>query len=141
MPSWSTPLMVAMAQLVPFVSVLVERNFREGCLQVQLALVVGHLVGVDTRMCQNQTAQSEVLHTVRSLDELLVDEVLRILLITAEDKVAHLLQVIGRCRTVVVVWTARPEGVLVQLDLINLRAAIDHSAQAPIADRQGFQPY
>ena len=92
-------------------------------------------------MRQNQTAQREVLHAVRPLDELLVDKVLCTLLITAEDKVAHLLQVICRCRTVVVVWTARPEGVLVQLDLIRLCAAIDHSTQASVADGQGFQPY
>ena len=78
---------------------------------------------------------------MRPLDKLLVDEVLSLLLLTTEYKVSHLVQVLGRGGAVVIVGTTAPERVLVQLDLVGLRTAIDHATQTTIANRQGLKPY
>ena len=122
------------------VTVLLEADRREGCLEVKLTAVVCHLVIIDAVVCQFQRTQRQVFLSVRSLDERLIDEVLGLFLLTFEDIVAHRLQIRGSRGAVVVMRTAAPERVLVQLYLVYARATENHTAKTAVADRQGFQP-
>ncbi len=122
------------------VSVMVKGDVRQGGRQVQFTVVVRHLTLRYSLVRHLQTAEREVLHAVRPFDESLVDEVLRLFLLSVEDEVAHIGQIALRRGAVVVVRTSAPERVLVQLQLVGLCASVNHSAQPSVTDWQGFQP-
>ena len=121
-------------------SVVIEADTRQGRGKVEFAMVVAHLTGVNACMGHLQTAQREILHAVRSLDELLVYQVLSLLFLAVEDEAAHLFQICFCCGAVVIMWTSTPERVFVQLNLFCLRAAIDHSSQSAVAYGECLQP-
>ena len=110
----------------------------QGRLQIEITHIVRHLpLRVEIHF---QTTQREVFHAVRSRNEMLIDEICRHLLFASEDGVAHLFQVSQRLMAVVVVGTARPEGLLVELDFLRVGATIDHRTQMRVTHWQGFQP-
>ena len=63
---------------------------------------------------------------MRSLEEKLVEDGVRPLFMTGEDGVAYLLQVRARLCTIIIVGRTAPECLLVELDLFDVRTAIDH---------------
>ena len=97
-----------------------------GIAQVQAPAVVGHVVVLQTYL---QASQRQESHTMRPLEEILVDNLVRVFLLPGEDEVSHLLQVSLGLWTVVVVRTSGPEGLLIKLYFLHLRAAIDHGAE------------
>ena len=79
---------------------------------------------------QIEAAHRQETHTVRTLDEFLVDQVLCIPFLTIEDKTAHLSQVLQRGGAVVVVRASTPERLFVQLDFLSFCTSIDHGTHA-----------
>ena len=77
---------------------------------------------------------------MRTFEEVFVDEGMRLFFLPVEDQLAHLLQVFLCLRTVVVMWRAAPEGLLVELNLFRIGFTIDHGTQMGVSNRQRFQP-
>ena len=123
------------------VPMMLERDGRECLLQVELTTIVGHLCVRDIVVGHPQTAQMQVFLAVRTFDELLVNQVLSLLLLSVEDIVAHCGQVGCGCTAVIIVGTSAPERVFVELDLIDARSAVYHTAYTAITNRQGLEPY
>ena len=65
---------------------------------------------------------------MRSLDEILAYQLLSLFLTPLEYQAAHLLQMCLGLRAVVVVRRTTPEGFLIQLNLFDVGAAIDHGS-------------
>ena len=89
---------------------------------------------------QFQRTQRQVFHAMRTLEEVLVDEGMRLVLLAIVDQLSHTRQVGLRLGTVVIVGRTAPEGLLVELDLFGVRPAIDHRSEGGVAYRQGLQP-
>ena len=65
---------------------------------------------------------------MRTLEEVLLDNIVSSLFLTGKDAVAHLLQMCLGCRIVVVMGRTAPEGFFVELYLLGIGTAIDHGA-------------
>ena len=88
-----------------------------------------------------QAAGVEETHAVGADDEILVDDGLGFRFLSVEDQLAHLVQPGQRTGAVVVVRAAAPEGLLIELDLLFLDAAVNHGAHVRVAQGQRFKPY
>ena len=77
---------------------------------------------------------------MRAYDEVLSDDLCRLLLASREDQVADLLQAAERAGAVVVVGASAPEGLVVMLDLLAGRASVYHRSHVGIAQREGLEP-
>ena len=79
-------------------------------------------------MTQRQfyAAQRQVAHTVRALDEVLVYEFSGLFLLAFENQAAHLRQCLQRLTAVIAVRFATPKGLLIELNLLSVGAAIHH---------------
>ena len=77
---------------------------------------------------------------MRSLEEVLVDDLVRLHLLACEDQVSDLLQMSLGFFTVVMMGRPAPEGLLVELDLLAVGTAIDHRPEMGVADGQSLQP-
>ena len=108
-----------------------------GITQVEVPAIAVHVLMLQV---DSHVAERQELHAVRAFDEILVDYLVGFLLLAGEDEVSHLLQVRLGLGTVVVVWTARPEGLLVELDCLHVGAPIDHGAEMGVAYRERLQP-
>ena len=89
---------------------------------------------------QFQGTQGQVFHAVRPLKKVLVDEGMRLILLAIVDQLSHTRQVGLRLGTVVIVGRTAPERLLIQLDLLGVRSAIDHRSEGGVAHGQGLQP-
>ena len=74
----------------------------DGCLQVQFTTEIGSPLEILTAI-QLQTTQREILLTMRSLEEILVNQFMSRHLLTREDRVAHFLKMCLCLWTVVIV--------------------------------------
>ena len=88
-----------------------------------------------------EAAESEVAHSVGSLDELAVDDVRGLLVLIVKDETSHLCQIAKGRGTVVVVWSTAPECLFVELYLFCLCAAKDHSSHAGITYGESLEPH
>ncbi len=77
---------------------------------------------------------------MRSRDEGLVDESRRLLFPAIEDEFPHLWQILQGFLAIVVMRTATPESLLIQLDILIRGSAIHHTSQMRVSDRQSLQP-
>ena len=77
---------------------------------------------------------------MRPDDEVLVDDGLGFSLLSVEDQLPHFVQARERTRAVVVMGTAAPECLFVELDLLFLDTAIYHGSHVGVAQGQRFQP-
>ncbi len=109
-----------------------------GLGQVQFTLVLLHLalqIHLDVQVCHRQEP-----HAAGTRHEILVDESLCLLLLALEDEPSHLRQICQGLLAVVVVRTAAPESLLVQLDSLVERSAKYHRPEVRVADGQCLQP-
>ena len=67
-----------------------------------------------------------------TLEEILVDDGVGRLFLAGEDGIAHFLQMSLCLRAVVIVWRTAPESLFVELDLLGIGLAIDHSAEVGV---------
>ena len=77
---------------------------------------------------------------MRTLDEMLANQLMCLCLLAFEDELAHLLQVFFCLTAIVVMRSTRPEGLFIELYLFGIRSAIDHGSEMGVANRQGLQP-
>ena len=106
----------------------VESHFRESCGQIKLTHVIGDVVFANAHVGEIQATYMQVLHAVGSGDEVVVDNLFRIVLLLVEDKIAYFLEMGQRIFAVVVVRTARPESLFIELKFIAFGSAIYHSS-------------
>lgn len=66
---------------------------------------------------------------MRTWDECLVDESRCLLFSAIEDEFPHLWQILQRFLAIVVMGTATPESLLIQLDILIRGSAIHHTSQ------------
>ena len=115
-----------------------ERHFGSGIHEVELAFIVGNLAKT---IVQNlQTAQREVLHAVRTHDESAIHDLLGFIFTTLENHVTHSVQIVARRCAVVVMRSAAPECLFIELDFVLLHATIDHGSHAGITQWKCFEP-
>ena len=115
-----------------------ERSRGNRPLQVQVAHKLPSLsliLHADVQICHRQEA-----HTMRTRYEGLVDESRCLLFPAIEDEFPHLWQILQGFLTVVVMGTATPESLLIQLDILVRGSAIHHTPQMRVSDRQSLQP-
>ena len=72
---------------------------------------------------------------MRTRDEGLVDESSRLLFPAIEDEFPHLWQILQGFLAIVVMRTATPESLLIQLDILIRGSAIYHTSQMRISYR------
>ena len=77
---------------------------------------------------------------MRTWDESLVDEYGGLLFPAIEDEFPHLWQILQGFLAIVVMGTATPESLLIQLDILVRGSAIHHTSQMRVSDRQSLQP-
>ena len=97
---------------------------RDCTLQVKFPFV--RSICVMSVKCHLQTTQRKVAHSVRSLDEFSVDNILRLLLLFIENETTHFCQVVYGRLAIIVVRTSRPECLLVELYLFFRNTSIHH---------------
>ena len=107
-------------------------------LQIQVAVIIVHLSHLRER--QHGIAQRQVTHTMRSHHEMLGSRPLGKHLIACKNAVAHSLQIGQRMIRIIIVRTARPEGLVVQRNHLAGRSAKYHTSHPAVANRQRFQP-
>ena len=115
-----------------------ERSRGNRPLQIQVAhklLSLSLILHVDMQICHRQKA-----HAMRTWDEGLVDESSRLLFPAIEDEFPHLWQILQGFLAIVVMGTATPESLLIQLDILVRGSAIHHTPQMRVSDRQSLQP-
>ena len=115
-----------------------ERSRGNRPLQIQVAhklLSLSLILHGDMQICHRQEA-----HAMRTWDEGLVDESRRLLFPAIEDEFPHLWQILQGFLAIVVMRTATPESLLIQLDILVRGSAIYHTSQMRISDRQSLQP-
>ena len=108
-----------------------------GIVQIQHPLIVCHLLMAEIQL---QAAHGQIAHAVGPFHEILVDDLRSLTFLALEDELTHLLQVCLGLRAVVVVGRAAPEGFFVQLNFLNVGAAIDHGSQMTVAYGKCLQP-
>ena len=104
-----------------------ERSRGNRPLQIQVAhklLSLSLILHGDMQICHRQEA-----HAMRSGDEGLVDESRRLLFPAIEDEFPHLWQILQGFLAIVVMRTATPESLLIQLDILIRGSAIHHTSQ------------
>ena len=75
---------------------------------------------------QKDAAHGQIAHTVRTLDEMLVNQSGGLQFAPCKDEVPHLRKCLKRLTTVVLMGRATPERLLVQLDFLYIGLSIDH---------------
>ena len=104
-----------------------ERSRGNRPLQIQIAhklLSLSLVLHGDMQICHRQEA-----HAMRSGDEGLIDESSRLLFPTIEDEFPHLWQILQRFLAIVVMGTATPESLLIQLNILVRGSTIHHTSQ------------
>ena len=89
---------------------------------------------------QLHAAHGEEAHTVRAYHEILVYYVGSRLLLAAEDELPHLVKALQRACGVVAMRASAPEGLIVDLQLLGLRAAEVHGSEVRVTKRKGLKP-
>ena len=89
---------------------------------------------------QFQGTQGQVFHTVRTLEKVLVDKGVGLIFLSVINQLAYPRQISLRLGTVVIVGRTAPERLLIQLNLLGVRSAIDHRSEGGVAHGQGLQP-
>ena len=115
-----------------------ERSRSNRPLQIQIThklLRLSLALHADVQICHRQEA-----HAMRTWDESLVDESSRLLFPAIEDEFPHLWQILQGFLTIIVMGTATPESLLIQLDILVGGSAIHHTSQMRVTDRQSLQP-
>ena len=109
-------------------------------VQIQLATVVAHFPA-PAQEADLQRAGGLVGHFLaHGREEMRVAQFLRFIVAPGEDQVADLLQVLQALGIPVLVGAARGDGLLVELQLLHFGAAVDHRADAAVADRPRLFP-
>ena len=105
-----------------------------GRLQIQVTIVPGSITLVPE--FQEHTAQGQVTHAMRTLDKILVQQLMGLLFLSVENQLAHLCKMLKGLTAVVVMGGSRPERLLVQLDLFAVGTTIHHGSHVGITDGQ-----
>ena len=79
-------------------------------------------------------------HSVGAYNEILVNYGLGFGLLPVKDQLTDFIKAGQGTVAVVIVGTAAPEGLLVELDLLLLDTAIDHGSHVGVTKGQRFQP-
>ena len=82
----------------------------------------------------------EGVAVLRSLETRFPERVQRAIGIPRQDACPDLGDLLFHPRFNRIVWAARPQRILVELDPLQTRRAIDHRAETPVADRQRLVP-
>ena len=110
-----------------------ERSRGNRPLQIEVThklLSLSLVLHADMQICHRQEA-----HAMRTWDEGLIDESSRLLFPAIEDEFPHLWQILQGILTIVVMRTATPESLLIQLDILIRGSAIYHTSQMRISYR------
>ena len=102
--------------------------------RVVLEVAVGH------HLLELQVAQGLVAAGHRARRERGHREGIGLGRLARQQQGPHLLQLLGGPLVEPRLRRSRPEGVLVELQVLPLRVAVHHGAEAAIADRQGLEP-
>ena len=108
-------------------------------VDVELAAVAGGLQMVGEGEVEVAEGLVELL-AQRLAHHVLRGEALGLALLAFEEELAHLGQILGGALVLIVLGLASPEGVLVELDALDVDAAEDHGAHPPVAHGQRLDP-